>query len=176
MAFTNIEIKARTQRPDKIRNYLQSNGARFMGIDNQTDTYFLVPSGRLKLRQGNIENSLIYYNRNNDDGPKKSDFSLVDVPDGNLLKEILDKSLGILTVVKKQREIYFIDNVKFHIDTLPSLGDFIEIEASNKYKSLSLVELKAQCDYYIRQFALKESDFINVSYSDMLLAGGVNYL
>ncbi len=38
------------------------------------------------------------------------------------LKKILAKALGILVVVDKQREIYFIDNVKFHLDTVKELG------------------------------------------------------
>ena len=32
---------------------------KFIGEDNQEDTYFNVAKGRLKLREGNIENSLI---------------------------------------------------------------------------------------------------------------------
>ena len=47
------------------------------------------------------------------------------------LKEVLTKALGVLTVVDKKREIYFIGNVKFHIDTVESLGTFIEIEAQD---------------------------------------------
>jgi adenylate cyclase class IV len=31
--------------------------------------------------------------------------------------------------VDKKREIYFINNVKFHIDTVDGAGSFIEIEA-----------------------------------------------
>ena len=73
MGFINIEIKARTSNPDKIRALLLANNAEFKGIDEQTDTYFNVPAGRLKLRQGNIENALIYYTRINQAGPKQSD-------------------------------------------------------------------------------------------------------
>ena len=50
----NIEIKARSNRIPEIRNWLQQQGARFAGTDTQTDTYFRVPSGRLKLRQARI--------------------------------------------------------------------------------------------------------------------------
>ncbi len=169
MAFTNIEIKARTNNAAAIRRFLIDNNASFKGTDLQTDTYFNVPTGRLKLRQGNIENSLIYYERKNDAGPKQSDFSLAQVQDGEALKEVLTRSLGIKVVVEKQREIYFIENVKFHIDSLRQLGNFVEIEASDKYMPLSLEQLREQCNYYIEQFAIKKEDMVNVSYSDMLL-------
>ncbi len=170
MAFLNIEIKARTQRTNQIRKFLLDNGADFKGTDYQTDTYFNVPNGRLKLRQGNIENSLIYYERANTKGPKPSDFNLVKIDNGNELKELLAHALGMKITVTKQREIYFIENVKFHLDTLGQLGNFVEVEASNIHRPLSLERLNEQCNYYIEQFGIKEEDMINFSYSDMLLA------
>lgn len=169
MAFTNIEIKAKTERPDDIRNYLLERKAIFKGIDHQTDTYFRVPKGRLKLRQGNVENALIFYERSNEYGPKQSDFNLVPVEDGDNLRKLLEISLGSIAVVKKQREIYFIDNVKFHIDSLETLGNFIEIEASNKDHAASTQMLRMQCEFYMEQFRIDESDLINISYSDMLM-------
>ena len=59
----NIEIKAKTNHSEFIRGYLQANKAEFKGTDFQADTYFNVPNGRLKLREGNIENNLIHYER-----------------------------------------------------------------------------------------------------------------
>jgi adenylate cyclase, class 2 len=168
MSFINIEVKARSANADFIRNYLTSNQAEFKGTDNQTDTYFTVPKGRLKLRQGNIENSLIYYERENQAGPKQSNFNLVHITDGDALLQLLTNSLGIKVQVKKSREIYFINNVKFHIDEVVGLGNFVEIEASNKYATLSPEELSVQCNFYMKAFEIKEEDLINVSYSDML--------
>ena len=45
------------------------------------------------------------------------------------LKEILVNSLGVKAVVVKTRQIYFIENVKFHFDKVKDLGTFIEVEA-----------------------------------------------
>jgi len=169
MSFINIEIKARTSQAGVIRAYLLANNAVFKGTDWQTDTYFNTVRGRLKLRQGNIENNLIYYERKDQAGPKQSDFSLVEIADANALKEILVAAIGLKIAVQKQREIYFIDNVKFHLDTLEQLGSFVEIEASNKYAPLSKEELNKQCVFYMQQFGIQESDLIDISYSDMLL-------
>jgi adenylate cyclase, class 2 len=171
MSFINIEIKASTSNTNGIRKYLLENNAEFKGTDLQTDTYFNTVKGRLKLREGNIENNLIYYEREDKAGPKQSNFSLVAVPDATTLKTILTASAGIKVAVVKQREIYFIGNVKFHLDTLEQLGSFVEIEASNKYAPLSVEELKAQCDFYLQAFGIAEEDLVNISYSDMLLGG-----
>ena len=168
MSFINIEIKARTRNPDAIRKFLNDNGAVYKGTDLQTDTYFKVHHGRLKLRQGKIENNLIYYERENKSGPKQSDFQLVAVQDGEALKLLLSRAIGIKVTVTKKREIWFIDNIKFHIDELEGLGNFVEIEASNKYDDLPVEVLRAQCDEYILAFGIKKDDLIKDSYSDML--------
>lgn len=174
MPHTNIEIKARTRNEDQIREYLLANNADFKGTDIQTDTYFNVVSGRLKLRQGNIENSLIFYNRENVAGLKQSDFELLPVTNGDALKAILTKAMGVKIEVRKSREIYYIRNVKFHIDTLQGLGNFVEIEATNIGCDVSIDDLRGQCSYYMQQFGISEEDLIPVSYSDMLLEPSIN--
>ena len=170
MNHINIEIKAKCFHPEKVEAFLLSNGARFIGLDHQKDTYFTVPAGRLKLRQGNIENSLIFYNRPDQEGPKQSDFSLSKVTDGAATEQLLEKALGIKVVVEKHRKIFFIDNVKFHLDEVPGLGSFVEIEAGNlSDPSKTIDDLKAQCDFYMQAFEVAEADLIHHSYSDMLL-------
>ncbi len=169
MPFLNVEIKAKCNNADSIRNYLLANNAAFIGRDEQTDTYFNVVNGRLKLREGNIENNLIYYERANQAGPKNSHFHLVKIEDAIGLKEVLRKSMGIKVVVKKNREIYYIGNVKFHIDEVPGLGSFVEIEAGDITATLTQEPLKEQCDFYMQEFGIVPGDLVDVSYSDMVL-------
>lgn len=170
MPHINIEIKARTSEKDKIREILKSLGAEFKGVDHQVDTYFHVNKGRLKLREGNIENHLIYYTRDDVTGPKKSTVLLHKNTPGSNLKQILMLSLDILATVDKQREIYFIDNVKFHLDEVKGLGNFVEIEAIDVSGALGEKKLLEQCNYYIDLFGLTKEDMIASSYSDLLLA------
>ena len=170
MSFINIEIKAKCFHPEKVEAFLLSKGARFVGLDHQKDTYFTVPSGRLKLRQGNIEQSLIFYNRPNQEGPKQSDFSLAKTINGPELEQVLEKALGVKVVVDKHRKIFYIDNVKFHLDEVPGLGSFVEIEAGNLADPSKTIDyLKEQCDHYMKAFEVAEKDLIHHSYSDMLL-------
>lgn len=169
MKHINIEIKARSNNHEKIRGFLKSHNADFKGIDHQIDTYFQVNKGRLKLREGNIENYLIYYERENKEGPKQSDIILFKSNPGSSLKSILVNANGILTIVDKKREIYFIENVKFHIDTVEELGTFMEIEAIDEDGSIGKEKLLEQCNEYLKLFEISESDLISVSYSDLLL-------
>jgi predicted adenylyl cyclase CyaB len=168
MKIVNIEIKARCDKPEKIRSILRSNKAKYRGKDHQVDTYFKVANGRLKLREGSIENYLIYYQRENKEGPKQSDITLYKTSPGSSLKDILAGSLGILVVVDKQREIYFIDNVKFHIDQVKGLGSYLEIEAIDEDGSIGKKQLLQQCKRCVRMLGIKEKDLISNSYSDLL--------
>lgn len=147
---------------------LRGHGPRFVGEDRQVDTYFNVPQGRLKLREGNIENALIHYLREDVAGAKQSTVLLYQhQPDGSL-KQILTAALGVKTVVDKKRKIYFIDEVKFHFDEVEGLGSFVEIEAIDRDGSIGLEKLKEQCAFYINVLGIQPSDHLPGSYSDML--------
>lgn len=169
MTQLNIEIKAKTNNQNFVREVLKSLNARFVGVDNQTDTYFNVSSGRLKLREGNIENSLVHYDREDKEGPKQSNVTFYKSSDKTSLKEILTRSLGILIVVDKSREIYFIDNVKFHLDTVKDSGTFVEIEAIDSDGKIKKEKLLEQCNFYLNLFKINREDLISNSYSDMIL-------
>ena len=105
MSFINIEIKAHCKNIEETEFLLRQANADYKGIDHQVDTYFNVPGGRLKLREGNIENSLIYYERANQSGPKTSKVCLYKPQHDPALKEILQKSLGVFTSVDNKRNI-----------------------------------------------------------------------
>lgn len=170
MSILNIEFKARTSQPDALEILLKQHKPRFVGEDHQVDTYFTVNAGRLKLREGNIENALIHYEREDFAGAKSSRVLLYQHQPDKTLKDILIKTLGIKAVVDKRRRIYFIGNVKFHFDTVEGLGTFVEVEAIDKDGSIGKEKLQAQCDEYAVLFDITPEDFCSVSYSDMVLA------
>ncbi|MBI2411237.1 MAG: class IV adenylate cyclase [Candidatus Kerfeldbacteria bacterium] len=169
MHCLNIEMKARCNDQQRIREILRSQQADFRGVDHQIDTYFVVPHGRLKLREGTIENHLIFYERENSAGPKKAEIMLYDTKPESSLKTILLAALETLVVVDKQREIYFINNVKFHIDNVKELGYFIEIEAIDDTEEMSEEKLREQCEMYMKLFEIQDDQLITHSYSDLLL-------
>lgn len=172
MSIRNFEFKAKVENLEQYENKLLTLKPQFKGTDYQTDTYFKVKNGRLKLREGNIENSLINYEREDVSGAKESQIILYQHQPNIALKNILIKQLGVKVVVNKKRKIYFIDNVKFHFDTLENLGTFIEVETIDDNKGLQIEELKNQCEKYFKFFELTEQDLIDKSYSDLILELG----
>lgn len=169
MAIFNFEFKAVAAHVEELENKLLELHPRFIGTDHQTDTYFNVVNGRLKLREGNIENSLIYYERQNVAEAKQSKILLYPHAPNKSLKEILIKLHGIKATVTKIRKIYFIDNVKFHFDKVSQLGTFIEVEAIDTTGNLGIEKLKEQCHQYATLFGIRSSDYIAESYSDMII-------
>src|SRR5580698_1080304 len=99
MTILNFEFKARTNDPEEAEKKLLFLNPKFIGEDNQTDTYFNVAHGRLKLREGNIENALIHYERANTSDAKQSDVLLYKHDPDKNLKDILTKSLGVKVIV-----------------------------------------------------------------------------
>lgn len=169
MQPVNVEIKAKCPNPAEIEKILKTKNARFVGEDHQIDTYFNVNKGRLKLREGTIENNLIAYHRSNQAGPKQSDICLYPSTDASSLKATLTSTLGIKVVVDKKRKIYFIDNVKFHVDQVIGLGSFVEIEAIDRNRKLTIADLQQQCELYMKLLNIQTNDLVEVSYSDLLM-------
>lgn len=169
MNLRNFEFKARVMDIDKLEQKLLELNPDFKGLDHQVDTYFNVPAGRLKLREGNIENALIYYERSDIADAKQSEIIIYKHQPEGSLKEILTKTLGIRVVVDKRRKIYFIGNVKFHFDTVGELGTFLEVEAIDYSGKISIEELQGQCNRYFSFFGLEKTDYVSKSYSDLIL-------
>lgn len=169
MHIKNFEFKAKVVDIKQYEEKLLSLNPKFIGIDNQLDTYFNVEKGRLKLREGNIENALINYDRNDIQDSKESQIILYKHEPNIALKNILEKQLGIKVIVNKKRKIYFIDNIKFHFDKVENLGDFIEVEAIDENNEFGIEELKNQCNKYLKFFELEKENLVEKSYSDLIL-------
>ena len=169
MKVINVEIKATCNDLERIRQILLERDAKFIGLDHQVDTYFRSSSGRLKLREGNIENNLIWYQRPDQAGPKTSHCVLYKTEKDSALKAILHDAMGVMVVVDKEREIYFIDNIKIHLDQVKGLGTFLEIEAQSEEGDKSEELLNRQCVQLMDELGIRNEDLVNESYSDLLL-------
>lgn len=169
MTHLNIEFKAKTNDIKALEEKLLSLNPQFIGEDHQKDTYYNVNTGRLKLREGNIENALIWYQREDVSGAKQSDILLYKHAPDEALKNILIKLHGVKIIIDKIRKIYFVENVKFHFDRVEGLGTFVEVEAIDSTGEIGIEKLKEQCNFYINFFEIKTEDFMKKSYSDMMM-------
>ena len=167
MKLLNFEFKAHLHDEAHVRATLKRLRARFLGTDRQVDTYFRVPSGRLKVREGRLENSLIHYRRTNSARARRSTVEMMLLPRRNSVRAILSGALGVLAVVDKRREIYFVGNVKIHLDRVRGLGTFLEVEAMTR--SGDIKKVRAQAVKFQKLFAISPEDIVPHSYSDLVL-------
>jgi adenylate cyclase, class 2 len=109
----------------------------------------------------------VFYSRPDQAGPKQSDVALSKIPAQSEIRELLAKALGVLVAVDKRREIYFVANVKIHLDRVEGLGEYVEVEAIGSANEVE--KLREQCEAFLSEFGVKQEDLIEGSYSDLLL-------
>jgi len=172
MPATNIDIKARYADLRRARQIALRLGAKLAGRDRQVDTYFRVPRGRLKLRESKLSASeLLPYIRADRRGPKRSDYEVIRVPSGQRVKAILSRVLGVRTVVRKTRDIYWLGNVRIHLDRVDGLGTFIEFEAVFDGSPRAERANREKVRKLLAAFGIAGKDLVKVSYADMLKDG-----
>lgn len=116
-----LDVKVRCGDLATIRAILTANdSAVHERLIGQTDTYFPVPTGWLKLRG----RELIAYSRT--DG--RCDYTIVDVSDETICRHALSSVLGVYAEVDKQREIWRVGPAIVHLDYVTGLGSFVEVE------------------------------------------------
>jgi predicted adenylyl cyclase CyaB len=168
MKHLNFEFKARLHDEARVRAALKRLEARFIGTDHQIDTYFRVPGGRLKVREGRLENALIFYRRSNLRRPRQAAVEMMLLARRNPLRAILARALKTLAVVDKRREIYFVKNVKIHLDRVRRLGKFLEVEAISRAGDVK--KIRSQARQFQGLFGITAKDIVAESYSDLILA------
>ncbi|HIE14019.1 TPA: CYTH domain-containing protein [Candidatus Bathyarchaeota archaeon] len=161
-----IEIKAKVDNLNIVREKLYDLGAVKVGIFRQIDTYFDVPEGRLKLRE--TEDSeileLVYYERENIPGPKRSKVYVLRFKKSNNIQDKLDKILKKTVIVDKIREIYLYKGTKIHLDNVRGLGMFVEFEK----KVCNIERDKEFLRCLMKKLSLNEKHLESFSYSDLV--------
>ncbi|KAK7864336.1 hypothetical protein R5R35_009179 [Gryllus longicercus] len=165
----NIEIKSHLRDKNEVLDALKELTNHPGEIIKQTDTFFGVPKGRLKLRQ--IEGAcseLIFYDRPNTDGPKLSNYEKYEFSENSNLLSVLCQSLDVKGVVKKVRYLYMIDQTRVHIDEVEGLGHFLELEVVLKSGQTS-EEGQQIAEDIMAKLGIKNDDLIAGAYMDLLL-------
>ena len=158
-----ISVKDIKELEKAVRKLLRSKKHKHF-IESQKDIYYNIDGGRLKLRIINDEiGNLIYYNRNEHNKKRVSNYIISATKNFKELDEILRKLFDIFIIVDKRREIYTYDNVRIHLDKVKKLGSFLKIEVI--YDSFK--DAKKTMNDLVNYFSLNENEFIKDSYSDL---------
>ena len=165
----NVELKATDADPARSLAICRELGAEDRGVLRQRDTYFRVPSGRLKLREQDPGGaSLIQYDRVDAAEARESRYRLVPVSDAVETRAALEAALGTLAVVEKERHLLMWHGVRIHLDDVVGLGSFIELEGVADDGSDLLGELESVTEL-TEALKIAPERILRTSYSDQVL-------
>jgi predicted adenylyl cyclase CyaB len=164
----NIEIKARVKDLPALRRRAESVSDTPVQVIPQEDTFFNAPQGRLKLRQlGPQRGQLVYYQRGDSNGPKRSDYLIAETADPAALKAALSAALGVRGVVRKTRFLYLAGQTRIHLDQVEGLGDFMELEVVMRPDQTDTEGQAIAADLMVK-LGVSESDLLEGAYMDLL--------
>lgn len=164
----NIEIKARVRDFALFESRAASLSDTYPQVIPQADTFFNVPKGRLKLRQlGPEEGQLVYYERPDQEGPKRSNYILVLTNEPSAMKAALTAALGVRGVVRKTRLLYLVGQTRIHLDEVEGLGHFMELEVVLQPGQTD-AEGQAIAEDLMHRLGVAKEDLLEGAYMDML--------
>jgi predicted adenylyl cyclase CyaB len=163
----NLELKATVTDPARLRRVLNAMGAHRQAPLVQTDTYFLVPSGRLKLRQlkGVPAAELIVYVRPDASAARTSEYQKLAVSDPRGLLRLLRAMFEEDVRVRKVRDLWMVGETRVHLDRVEGLGTFVEIEVPCEGTAARARQTMTRL---VTALEIGQADLLDRSYADLL--------
>ncbi len=164
----NLELKARYKNLDQAVELAEALELSREWSRKQVDTYFVVPEGKLKLRQ--VEGraaELISYKRPEKVNAKVSDYRLYHSSNGDVLAETLSHVLEVDLQVIKERTLFMWHNVRIHLDKVERLGHFIEFEVVMG-ETDDLETAHERIDFLMIHFGIQADHLVDVGYYELL--------
>lgn len=164
----NIEIKAHARNLANLRRRAEALSNSPGLVIPQVDTFFHTAKGRLKLRQIEPDHGqLVYYERPDQDGPKRSNYHIFETSDPASLKAMLSLALGVRGVVRKTRTLYLVGQTRVHLDEVEGLGEFMELEVVLRPEQPD-IEGQAIARDLMTRLGVHEEDLLEGAYMDLL--------
>lgn len=164
----NIEFKAELADLESAHAIARNLSGTEPEILRQTDVFFPCLRGRLKLRIfDDNHGELIFYERADMPGPRRSNYQIARTADPQTLLKILQQVSRPSSRVEKVRSLYMVGQTRIHIDQVKSLGNFLEIEVVLKERQ-SEVEGLHMAHMLAKEFGIMEDHLVPVAYADLL--------
>ena len=165
-----VELKAKVENLDPVREKLIKLTAKRIGTFRQTDIYFDAPKGRLKLRktENPDEAELVYYERENVAKIKESSVFVLKIQNPVQFENLLKRILRTKIVIEKLREIYWYQGTQIHLDMVESLGTFVEFERKTSTFPDALRSSRRVLERLMQQLGINSENLEKMSYSDLI--------
>ena len=175
-----IEIKAKFDDKEKVKQTLKGLGAIEKKEKHQVDEYYNHPSRDtretkeyLRLRHKPGENKGIFaYHVNIADGVNK-EFE-VEVDNLEIFKQILEGlNFPLLGTIDKKRETFELDNLSITIDEVKDVDNFIEVEADGEESEIE--EKKQECIDMLEKIGIPKENICNKVWLCDIATGKITY-
>ncbi len=143
----------------KIEENLKKLNAVFVKEIQETDVYFNARSSTVKL-SSSIEGDFLYIFQHKPE-LKEFNFSKEEVKDYELLKETLERNLGIKLEVKKTRKEFQVNGKTVLINLIPRLGNYLILWGEKEDKE-ELMDL-------LKKLGLSETDLESKPFDELIL-------
>jgi predicted adenylyl cyclase CyaB len=165
---TNIEIKARVHDLAALKAQAAALSDTPVEVIPQEDTFFRTSKGRLKLRQLAPDRAqLVYYERPDENGPKRSQYHIFETSHPDSLKAILALALGVRGIVRKTRYLYMCEETRIHLDIVEGLGTFMELEVVLR-PGQNDAEGQAIAEDLMQKLGIRSEDLLEGAYMDLI--------
>jgi adenylate cyclase class IV len=166
----NIEIKARARAFDRLREQAATLATEAPLFYRQQDFFYDVPRGRLKLRrfEDGTPAELIFYQRDDRDGPKASYYTRSPVTNPDAMHALLATALTTRGIVTKERHAIWRAARVF-----TSIASTASATSSNsKWCSPDDDEADGEAEAHrvFAQLGVAQEDLVAVAYVDLLNA------
>lgn len=170
----NVEIKAAVPALTPVIDALKSIAPGVPESLVQEDTFFVCPSGRLKLRKlSESRGELIHYVRTDEAGPKESSYICAPTSEPDLLRDVLALACGTLGVVRKRRSVHMIGRTRVHLDEVEGLGTFVELEVVLDGEESAEIGTREARELMVA-LGIREEQLAGGAYIDLLRAAGAS--
>jgi len=164
----NIEIKAYVRNLPSLRSRAEALSDTPVQVIPQEDTFFHTPKGRLKLRLLRPDFAqLVYYERADQGGPKRSNYHIYETHDPAGLRTALGMALGVRGVVRKTRYLYLAGQTRIHLDDVEGLGQFMELEVVLR-EDQSDADGQSIAEGLMTRLGIHKEDLLDGAYMDLL--------
>lgn len=168
-AMKNIEVKCELRDLELARATCGLLKATRAGVLHQTDEYVQVPEGRLKRRTERVEGGAvtvrwIWYDRPDRTVARPSIWTELDDRQVAVRWPQLDRTVSKLIV--KRRELWKIENVRIHLDTVAGLGNYFELEGVCG-PSDDPAETTLKVETLVEKFRPALGEFVSAGYAEL---------
>lgn len=108
------------------------------------------------------------YSRPDTQGPKLSQFNIVETSEPDVLNKMLAASIGVKGEVLKSRHLFLHKQTRIHLDKVQKLGNFLEFEVCLRPDE-TMEHGTTVANEMMQLFEINENDLMSGAYLDDLL-------